>query len=179
MAIQIQCISVWMSLRKLFLTAQVVNLRSPLQVPIFEEESIPNKCWSSLRFRCQRILCIIFGFRGFVLTSPGLVWKTWPLTQFHDCTLHWPVYTLHWQILHLSAPPLNHLFVISQILGDMWPDPTRVSWQVGERTWEQGCVCVCVCTDFLIILHRHTVVTTRHSYFMQVTVCSKQDQFKL
>ena len=35
-----------MSLGKLFLTAQVVNLQSPLQVPIFEEESIPNKLTS-------------------------------------------------------------------------------------------------------------------------------------
>ena len=32
------------------------------------------------------------------------------------------------------------LFVISQILGDTWPDPTRVSPQVGERTWERGCI---------------------------------------
>ena len=32
------------------------------------------------------------------------------------------------------------LFVISQILGDTWPDPTRVSPQVRERTWERGCI---------------------------------------
>ena len=30
------------------------------------------------------------------------------------------------QISHISAPPSNRLFVISQILGDTWPDPTRV-----------------------------------------------------
>ena len=40
---------------------------------------------------------------------------------------------------HLSAPPPNLLFVISLILGDMWPDPTSVSWRVGERTWERDC----------------------------------------
>ena len=32
------------------------------------------------------------------------------------------------------------LSVISQILGDTWPDPTRVSPLVGERTWERSCI---------------------------------------
>ena len=36
--------------------------------------------------------------------------------------------------LTLSAPPPNRLFVISQILGDTWPDQTRISRRVGERT---------------------------------------------
>ena len=42
------------------------------------------------------------------------------------------------QISLLSAPHPKRLFVISQILGDTWPDPTRVSRRVGERTWEWG-----------------------------------------
>ena len=43
------------------------------------------------------------------------------------------------QLSLLSAPHPKLLFVISLILGDTWPDPTRVSRQVGERTWEWGC----------------------------------------
>ena len=36
---------------------------------------------SFLRFRCQRLLCIILGVRGFVLTSPGTIsWLHFPLT---------------------------------------------------------------------------------------------------
>ena len=44
--------------------------------------------WSSLRFRCQRIFCIIFGVQGFFLN-----WS-WPLSQgqaqFLGCTFHLP-----------------------------------------------------------------------------------------
>ena len=49
------------------------------------------------------------------------------------------IYVLQRQISHLSTPPPNRLFALSQILGDTWPDPTRVSRRVGERTWERGC----------------------------------------
>ena len=51
-----------------------LNPRFPLHAAILDEDSIPNIqiFWSSLRFRCQGILCIIFGVRGFVLTSHDL-----------------------------------------------------------------------------------------------------------
>ena len=143
MAIQIQCVSVWMSLRKLFLTAQAVNLRFPLQVPIFEKESIPDKLTSryfAIRYTfAVRGFCALFSAFKVLCWQVQELWKKWPLTQFHDCTFDWPVCTLQWQILHLSAPPPNRLYVISQILGDTWPDPTRVYRRVGERTWERGC----------------------------------------
>ena len=51
---------------------QAVNLQFPLNVPILEEESISNRLtsrYSEVHFCCQRILCIIFGVQGFVLTS--------------------------------------------------------------------------------------------------------------
>ena len=108
---------------KLFLTAQTVNPpRFPLHVP---NESIADKhpiniqifC-RKLRFRCQRTLCIIFRVQDQVRYT---VW--W---------LHWPVYALQRQISHLPAPPPNHLFLISQILGDTWPAFSRVSRSVGR-----------------------------------------------
>ena len=51
-----------------------LNPRFPLHAAILDEDSIPNIqiFWSSLRFRCQGILCIIFGVRGFVLASHDL-----------------------------------------------------------------------------------------------------------
>ena len=108
---------------KLFLTAQTVNPpRFPLHVP---NESIADKhliniqifC-RKLRFCWQRTLCIIFCVQDQVRYT---VW--W---------LHWPVYALQRQISHLPAPPPNHLFLISQILGDTWPAFSRVSRSVGR-----------------------------------------------
>ena len=61
--------------------------------------------------------------------------------QVHSCMAALSINALQGQISHLSAPPPKRLFVISQILGDTWPDPTRVSRRIGERTWERGCVC--------------------------------------
>ena len=50
------------------------------------------------------------------------------------------IYPVQRQISHLYALPQKCLFVISQILGDTWSDPTKVSRRVGERTWERGCI---------------------------------------
>ena len=41
------------------------------------------------------------------------------------------------QTPNLAAPPSMLSFVISQILGDMWPDQTR--GQQEERPWERSC----------------------------------------
>ena len=103
---------------KLFLTAQTLNPpRFPLHVP---NEGIADKHPTNiqifcrkLRFRCQRILCIIFGVQDQV--------------RYTVSWLHWPVYSLYRLISHLPAPSPNRLFVMSQILGDTWPTFSRVS----------------------------------------------------
>ena len=133
MAIQIQSVSVWIPLPKSFLTAQVVNTRFPLHVPWRGKHTqyinIQIFC-SLLRFRCQMILCIIFGVQGFD-SFMAVLWLT------RLCYVE--------TNLTLTCPLPNCLFVISQIPGDVWPEPTRVSQQVEERTLERGCwVCVLI-----------------------------------
>ena len=80
-----------------------MNLRFPLRVPIFEEERIQIFC-SSLRFRCQRILCIIFGVQGFVLNS-----------QADSFMAALSIYAMQRQFSHLSAPSLNPFNVTPEL----------------------------------------------------------------
>ena len=135
---KIPCVSVWIPLPKLFLTAQALNPQFPPHVPIFEEEGSPHRLTSR-----YSAVSYAFAVKGFY----ALFWAFEVLSRlvrelFHGCTFHhWPVSALQRQISHLSTPPPNRLFVISQILGDTWPDPTRVSRRVGERTWERGWTC--------------------------------------
>ena len=113
---------------KLFLTAQTVNPpRFPLHVP---NESIADKhpiniqifC-RKLRFRCQRILCIIFGVQDQVRYTVS--WQHWP-------------FALYRQISHLPAPPPNRLFVISQILS-VFQGLSLSFRRAGRREpWERG-----------------------------------------
>ena len=95
MAIQIQCISIgmntWIPLRKLCLTAQAVNTRFPLHVPIFEEESIPDRLKS--RYSVVRYAFPVKGFcalfSGFeVLSWLVMTFKTRSGTKFHGFTSH-------------------------------------------------------------------------------------------
>ena len=75
-----------------------------------------------LRFRCQRILCIIFGVQDQVTAA---------LTCLRSVETN----------LTLTSPP-NRLFLISQILGDTWPAFYRVSLSLhraGRREpWKRG-----------------------------------------
>ena len=66
---------------------------------------------------------------------------SWPLLKTRSGTvwwLHFPSALCRDNLTFICPPSPNRLFVISQILGDTWPDPTRFSRQVGERTWERG-----------------------------------------
>ena len=76
--------------------------------------------WSSVHFRCQRIL------QGLCFDKP------WPLRQDQKrYTVSW----LHFPSTVRSAE--TNLFVISQILGDTKPDLTKVSRRVGEKSWDE------------------------------------------
>ena len=103
-----------------------MNPRFPPHVSIFEEENIPHRLTSR-----YSAVSYAFAVKGFCALSWAFEVLSWLVRElFHGCTFHWPVYALQRQISHLSTPPPNRLFVISQILGDTWPDPTRVSRRV-------------------------------------------------
>ena len=87
------------------LTPQAVNLQCPLP-KILGVESVPNRLTYFSRY------------------STGSY--TSAMTVFHTL-FSLDSYSQKRQISHISAPPSNRLFVISQILGDTWPDPTKVS----------------------------------------------------
>lgn len=123
-----------MPLRKLFLTAQAVNPRFSLDVPIFEEESIAdniniNIFLSSLRFRCQMTSCSIFGVRC-------LSWLV--MTFIKDKVRYGLMASLSISALqrqsHIYLPPLPQSFVCN--LPDSWRHVTGPNQVLSTGRWE-------------------------------------------
>ena len=145
MAIQIQCVSVWIPLPKSFLTAQAVNPRFPLHVHAMKRKASPIDYHPDILqfvtlslskdilhyFRRSRF-CLDLSRNYANMTRSGTRSFMGALSTDLStlCRDKSPTYS------SLSA---NRSFVISQSLGDTWPDPTRVSRRVGEIAWERGC----------------------------------------
>ena len=89
--------------------------------------SISNWFTKSTAAHIHRFARFIHLFRGFWTTWHDL-WNTRDSASWFSLghVFPSPVH-LVWANWHSTAPPSSHLFVISQILGDTWPAPTRVS----------------------------------------------------
>ena len=113
--------SIWIPLRKLFLTSQAVNPRFPLHVPSFR--SLKRKASPIDQHPDIQKFVYAFAVKGFCalnLFSAFEVLLSWPLRQgqVHSFMTALSINALQRQISQLSAPPSKRLFVISQILGD-------------------------------------------------------------
>ena len=77
-----------------------------------------------------------------------------------------------------GAPPFNNLIAISQILGDTWPDPTRVSprspqgavrWQtLGTRL---SLVNICPFLHFIVSWHPARIVQSGEGWWGKLDCC--------
>ena len=98
-------------------------------------------------------------FRGFWMTTRRDLWNTHDSARWSSLghVFPSPVH-LVWANWHSTAPPYSHLFVISHILGDTWPAPTRVSPLSPPGVWRGETLGTRLCMDLEPCFKVHNLV---------------------